>query len=189
MLHSVSLTPVATQATIADRTVAPFGSTPHSNHPARQAPQCSKADIRLALADLLANAVEEGLGLAPQVSYRGLPRWRLQRALYHIEANISGRLKVAELAAVAQMSVSHFSRGFRESMGQSPHSYVTGRRVAAAMALIAEDRHPLAEIAIMCGAADQAHLNRLFARCCGLTPGAWRRLAQEQGRHAAAPCR
>lgn len=105
----------------------------------------------------------------------GLPKWRLQRVVHHVEANISGRLSVAELALVAQMSASHFSRTFKETVGLSPHGYVTRQRIAAAQALIATSEHPLAEIAVMCGTADQAHLNRLFTKFCGVTPGIWRR--------------
>jgi len=94
--------------------------------------------------------------------------------------NISGRLSVAELAQVAQMSTSQFSRTFRQTVGMSPHGYVTSRRVAAAKRLIARAEHELAEIALLCGAADQAHLNRLFTRHCGVSPGAWRREAPWQ---------
>jgi transcriptional regulator GlxA family with amidase domain len=95
----------------------------------------------------------------------------------HIDANISGRLTVAELAVVAQMSASHFSRTFRETVGMPPHCYVMSRRVATAQRLIASGEHALAEIALLCGAADQAHLNRLFTKHCGVSPGAWRREA------------
>ena len=124
---------------------------------------------------LLLAAVGRALGLESAPSRGGLPRWRLQRVTRHIEDNISNRLSISELAGVAQMSASHFSRTFRATVGVSPHGYVTRRRVAAAQALIATADHPLAEVAIMCGTADQAHLNRLFARHCGVTPGAWRR--------------
>jgi transcriptional regulator GlxA family with amidase domain len=34
---------------------------------------------------------------------------------------------------------------------------------------------PLAQIAIECGWADQAHLNKSFRRFVGESPGAWRR--------------
>jgi AraC family transcriptional regulator len=34
---------------------------------------------------------------------------------------------------------------------------------------------PLAQIAVDCGLADQAHFNRSFRRFVGQSPGAWRR--------------
>lgn len=127
---------------------------------------------------LLLDAVERALEACPKGARGGLPRWRLRRVAHHVEANISGRLSNCELATVAQISTSHFNRTFRQTVGVSPHGYVIRRRVAAAQALIAEAKHPLAEVAIMCGTADQAHLNRLFAKHCGVSPGAWRRYAR-----------
>jgi AraC-like DNA-binding protein len=129
---------------------------------------------------LLLGAVQQVMCVGPGPARGGLPLWRLNRVTRHIEANISGRLSLRELAEVAQMSTSHFSRTFHATVGMSPHGYVTRRRVAAAQALIARTGCALAEVAVMCGTADQAHLNRLFARHCGITPGAWRRNMQWQ---------
>ena len=134
----------------------------------------SVSDAKDPLDALLLHAVASALHVRPTMSRGGLPHWRLQRVANHIEANISGRLSNQELAAVAQVSTSHFNRAFRETVGVTPHGYVTRRRVATAQMLIATATYPLAQIAVMCGTADQAHLNRLFTRHCGVTPGAWR---------------
>lgn len=146
------------------------------------------------LDQMLLGAVEQALGVNAGPRKGGLPRWRLQRVTRHIEDNISHRLTIYELAGIAQMSPSHFSRTFRATVGVSPHGYVTRRRVAAAQALIARSDVPLAEVAVMCGTVDQAHLNRLFARHCGVTPGSWRRdlhwnAAEEMGGDRADPVR
>jgi len=131
----------------------------------------------------LLGAVEQALNVGSGPARGGLPPWRLNRVARHIEANISGRLSIRELAEVAQMSTSHFTRTFRATVGVSPHGYVTRRRVAAAQALIARTGCALAEVAVLCGTADQAHLNRLFAKHCGITPGAWRRDLQWHEAH------
>lgn len=131
-------------------------------------------DTKDPLDSLLLHAVAKALHVGPMISRGGLPNWRLQRVANHIEANISGRLSNQELAAVAQVSTSHFNRAFRQTVGVTPHGYVTRRRVATAQMLISAATYPLAQVAIMCGTADQAHLNRIFTRHCGVTPGAWR---------------
>ncbi len=53
--------------------------------------------------------------------------------------------------------------------------YVVVRRVERAKAMISGTREPLAEVALACGFADQAHLNRRFRDIVGISPGRWRR--------------
>jgi transcriptional regulator GlxA family with amidase domain len=53
--------------------------------------------------------------------------------------------------------------------------YVIVRRVERAKAMISSTQEPLAEVALACGFADQAHLNRRFGAVVGVSPGRWRR--------------
>jgi len=53
--------------------------------------------------------------------------------------------------------------------------YIMRRRVERAQGLMLTTNIPLAQIAVSCGIADQAHFNRLFRRFVGETPGTWRR--------------
>jgi hypothetical protein len=69
----------------------------------------------------------------------------------------------------------HFCRAFRESFDESPHKYVMRRRIERAQGLMLQTNLSLAQIAIECGLADQAHLNKSFRRFVGECPGAWRR--------------
>jgi transcriptional regulator GlxA family with amidase domain len=48
-------------------------------------------------------------------------------------------------------------------------------RIEMARGLLTNSAAPLAEIAGMCGFADQSHFSRVFARMMGTSPGAWRR--------------
>jgi AraC-like DNA-binding protein len=80
------------------------------------------------------------------------------------------------LAAVARLSVSHFSRAFRVSFGQPPHGYVMSRRIEKAKRLIlSNEPMSLAQVALSCGLSDQAHLSRMFRNLVGESPTAWRR--------------
>jgi AraC-like DNA-binding protein len=49
------------------------------------------------------------------------------------------------------------------------------RRVERAKVMISGTSEPLAEVALACGFADQAHLNRRFRDIVGVSPGRWRR--------------
>jgi AraC family transcriptional regulator len=111
----------------------------------------------------------------------GLATWQAKRTLAHIEANLASKMEIDDLASVVALSKSHFSRAFKRSLGFSPMEYVIVRRVERAKAMIRGTREPLAEVALACGFADQAHLNRRFRDIVGISPGRWRRS------HATAP--
>ena len=105
----------------------------------------------------------------------GLATWQARRTLAHIEANLASKMEIDELANVVALSRSHFSRAFKRSLGFSPMEYVVVRRVERAKAMISSTRESLAEVALACGFADQAHLNRRFREIVGISPGRWRR--------------
>ena len=92
-----------------------------------------------------------------------------------IESNLDSRISNEELAVVAKLSSSHFCRAFKVSFGESPHGYVTRRRMERAQGLMLTTDAPLGQIAVYCGLADQSHFSRLFHRLVGESPGAWRR--------------
>jgi len=105
----------------------------------------------------------------------GLARWQARRALSYIEAHLESRLDVPLLAKLVSFSKSHFSRAFKQTLGLPPMTYVKMRRVEKAKTLMTSTNQQLTEIALICGFADQSHLNRSFRRVLGVSPGRWRR--------------
>ncbi|MGZ5195099.1 MAG: helix-turn-helix domain-containing protein, partial [Ramlibacter sp.] len=99
-----------------------------------------------------------------------------KRVLSYIEEHLAQPLSLAELANVAGMSVRHFCRAFRASLGCSPHQYLLRQRVERAKALIAARDMPLAEVAQTVGFSDQSQFTRTFRRHIGITPAAHRDL-------------
>ena len=114
-------------------------------------------------------------GHSPQC---GLAPWQAKRLAAYIESNISLNLRVADLAAIVQLSISHFSRAFKVSFGQPPITYVKIQRVRRAQAIMLNTREPLSRVAVDCGLYDQSHLTRLFRKVVGLSPSLWRRQFQ-----------
>ena len=106
----------------------------------------------------------------------GLAPWQVKRAAAYIEVNIISNIRVAHLAGIVHLSVSHFSRAFSQSFGESPHAYIMRRRMRRAQVIMLNSREPLARIALDCGMSDQAHFTRVFRRTFGINPGIWRRL-------------
>jgi AraC-like DNA-binding protein len=91
-----------------------------------------------------------------------------------IDAKFAGELTLADMAAAAGLSASHFLVTFRQTFGLSPHRYVLHKRLGAAARLVAAGVK-LATVAQRAGFSDQAHLCRQFKARYGLPPGKWRR--------------
>jgi AraC family transcriptional regulator len=105
----------------------------------------------------------------------GLAWWQVLQVTRYVDTFIEQSIRVVELAEIARLSKSYFSKAFRRSFGMSPHSSVTARRIAHANMLILETEETLCTIALACGFTDQAHLSRHFRRETGSAPNAWRR--------------
>jgi AraC-like DNA-binding protein len=104
-----------------------------------------------------------------------LAPWQAKRVADHISSHLDRPITLRELAGVARLSCSHFSRAFKGAFGQPPHTFIMGRRVQLAREKMLASREPLSQIALSCGFSDQAHLARLFRRETGCAPSQWRR--------------
>jgi AraC-like DNA-binding protein len=112
---------------------------------------------------------------APPTPRGGLAPCVVRKVSTYIETHLDSAISTADLAALAKLSTYHFCRAFRQSFDEPPHAYVMRRRMERAQGLMLQTDLPLAQIAMDCGWADQAHLNKSFRRFVGQSPGAWRR--------------
>ncbi|MBB6144157.1 AraC family transcriptional regulator [Silvibacterium bohemicum] len=110
--------------------------------------------------------MESAGGLAPAL---------LRKSIEYIQENLDCDIRLIDLAAEVGLSRSHYIRGFRQSMGVTPHQFVLSQRIERAQLLIRKGTMSLAAVALSCGFADQHHLARTFRRFTGMTPGMFRR--------------
>ena len=102
----------------------------------------------------------------------GLSAVAKRRVLELIDAALDARLTVEMLSREVGLSVAHFARAFKETMGRAPHQYLLALRLERARRLLETTEASLSDIAQRAGFADQAHFTRLFKRAFGTTPGA-----------------
>jgi AraC family transcriptional regulator len=107
--------------------------------------------------------------------------WQAHKVRDYIDSHIAGRVLVADLCALVQLSEAHFSRSFKRTFGCAPHSFVVRRRVELAAQFMLSTDASLSDIALRCGFADQAHLCKHFRQAADQTPAAWRRA--QRSRH------
>lgn len=114
---------------------------------------------------------------APARSRRrgGLAPWQAKRLRTYIADHLASRIRAPDLAAMVQLSTSHFFRAFRETFGQTPLAYIMKQRVLCAQELMLSSSRSIAEIALDCGMCDQPHFTRVFRRIVGVSPRDWRR--------------
>jgi transcriptional regulator of acetoin/glycerol metabolism/AraC-like DNA-binding protein len=110
----------------------------------------------------------------PQPARGGLPPGAMRRVQEYVDTHLSESMDLAELAAVAGLSVYHFARAFKQSAGVTPHHHLVRRRVERAQEMLARSELPLSEIALATGFSDQSHLARHFRLLVGITPGQFR---------------
>lgn len=130
--------------------------------------------IGIGLIDALA---PDAGGSTPDRARPASSRKGLERAIEFIEAHHGQALRLAAIAEKAGLSPYHFARMFKAETGSSVHQYVMQRRIERARALLAAGRMPIAEVALACGFASQAHLTDTFRKHTGQTPGEFRRQA------------
>jgi transcriptional regulator GlxA family with amidase domain len=92
-----------------------------------------------------------------------------------MNGSLNEELPLSRLAAECGLSVRHFARAFRSSVGMPPHRWLLNCRVERAKRLLGTRTLSLADVAIFCGFADQSHFTRAFTAIVGLSPGEWRR--------------
>jgi AraC family transcriptional regulator len=108
--------------------------------------------------------------------------WQARKVRDYIDSHITESVFVADLCALIQRSEAHFSRSFKRTFGESPHSFVVRRRVELAAQYMLSTDASLSDIALRCGFTDQAHLCKHFRQAAGQTPAAWRRTHFTQSR-------
>ena len=104
-----------------------------------------------------------------------LGKTQLRHVLDYMHEYRTQDLSIAELAAVANVSSSHFAQLFRKTMGMAPHEYLIACRVEHAKRLLLTEDISLHEVASHSGFADQSHLTRHFRQSVGVTPGVFRK--------------
>ncbi len=92
----------------------------------------------------------------------------------YVESHLDRKLSLAELAGLLFMSLSHFERLFRASVGCSPYRYVLNRKIERARGLLLNTSLSLQQIAEACGFANQSHFTRHFTRQVGVSPARFR---------------
>jgi AraC-like DNA-binding protein len=101
----------------------------------------------------------------------------LRRVRDRIDREYAQPLDVEALARGAHISAGHLSREFKRAYGESPYSYLMGRRIERAMALLRRGDLSVTEVCFAVGCSSLGTFSTRFTELVGMPPSTYRRRA------------
>jgi AraC family transcriptional regulator len=108
-----------------------------------------------------------------------LAAWHIRRVTSYVDANLAEPIRIAELAALVDVSLGYFHRAFQATLGKTPLEFITERRIQYAMQCLQRDDATVTAIAFRVGFASTSHFSRVFRQFAGLSPSAYRLRSRE----------
>ncbi|NOX54058.1 MAG: helix-turn-helix transcriptional regulator, partial [Planctomycetes bacterium] len=93
----------------------------------------------------------------------------LARALDYLQQHFAENIGRDDVARIAHLSPSHFSRLFRQYTGQTFTEMLVRLRIQRAAELLSQTDKPIALVAAESGFSDQSHFTKTFGKIMGLT--------------------
>ncbi|HID23423.1 MAG TPA: AraC family transcriptional regulator, partial [Planctomycetaceae bacterium] len=99
----------------------------------------------------------------------------LARAVDYLQQHFAEDIRRDDVARVAHLSPSHFSRLFRRHTGQTFTEVLVRLRIRRATELLSHTDKPIALVAAESGFSDQSHFTKTFRKLMGVTPRQFRK--------------
>jgi AraC-like DNA-binding protein len=115
------------------------------------------------------------------------PARHLLRAKDLADARYFESLDVDDMAGAAGLSRAHFSREFRRTFGEPPHSYLLRRRLERAADLLRTTDRSVADICFSVGLQSVGSFTTSFKRAFARTPTEYRAAYPPASLHARVP--
>lgn len=98
----------------------------------------------------------------------------VEQSISHMREHLTASLTLADLAASANLSASHYSAVFRKRTGYSPLEYFHHLKVQKACQYLLFTDMRIKEIAFSVGVEDPYYFSRMFSKLMGVSPQQYR---------------
>ena len=99
---------------------------------------------------------------------------RVLKVKNYITQNYQNEIRLSEVASLAGMSPSAFSRFFKLHTGRNLSDYIIDMRLGHASRMLVDSTHSIAEIGYSCGFNNLSNFNRIFKKKKGCSPSEFR---------------
>jgi len=99
---------------------------------------------------------------------------RLYRSREFLAESLDRRVRLSDAALAACLSPYHYHRMFVRAFGETPHDFLTRRRIDRAKQLLARDECPVTEICLAVGYESLGSFSTLFRSVAGRSPTEYR---------------
>jgi AraC-like DNA-binding protein len=98
----------------------------------------------------------------------------MRKAEQFIRENLTRKMSLGEIAAVAGLSAPYFSTIFKNEMDENLSKYINRLRVEKASKMLLETNLSLSDISSECCFEDQSWFSKIFKSFTGISPGKYR---------------
>ena len=100
---------------------------------------------------------------------------RLQKVFRYVEERYAEGITLKEIARVANFSIYHFTRFFKEATGMTFNQYLSNLRIRRAVQYLRDTEDPVTEVAFKTGFNSIKTFNRVFKEITGFSPTEYRK--------------
>ena len=104
--------------------------------------------------------------------------YRIQQALTFIHQHLGDKMNLDTLAETTCVSKDHLIRLFKQTMGETPANYITGRKMEQAELLLTTTSIPVKNISTELGYDDTSYFIRVFRKHSSMSPQEYRNTRQ-----------
>ena len=97
-----------------------------------------------------------------------------RRAIRFIDAHLSGKLSLPQIAEYAGVNQNYLSGLFRREMNMPLSEYIAKRKIQESVYFIKHTDYAVSDIAALYGFSDQSYYTAVFRKVMGTTPAAYR---------------
>ena len=128
--------------------------------------------------------------LPDEVRFRAPPvsQQQLQPALNYLEIHYSQKMTEEDLAKLCSLTVSQFSRQFKQAFDITFQEYLVNYRLTESARLLQNPAASISDIAYSVGFNDPSYYARAFKKHLGVTPSRFRQLLKENNQPDAVAC-